>query len=33
MKENNKVSFCFNNIYIEGTVEEIGDWKYEKIEN
>ncbi|MBB6622819.1 pyridoxamine 5'-phosphate oxidase family protein [Clostridium gasigenes] len=30
MQENNKVSLCFNNISIEGTVEEIGDWKEEK---
>lgn len=30
MRENNKVSLCFNNISIEGTVEEIGDWKDEK---
>ncbi|MGL5353159.1 MAG: pyridoxamine 5'-phosphate oxidase family protein [Clostridium sp.] len=30
MRENNKVSLCFNNISIEGTVEEIGDWQDEK---
>lgn len=30
MRENNKVSLCFSNISIEGTVKEIGDWKDEK---
>lgn len=30
MNANNNVSLCFNNISIEGTVEEIGNWKEEK---
>lgn len=27
MEENNNVALCFNNISIEGTVEQIGNWK------
>jgi general stress protein 26 len=29
MQENKNISLCFNNISIEGTVEEIGNWKNE----
>lgn len=30
MQKNNRVSLCFNNISIEGNVENIGNWKMDK---